>query len=148
MQRLLAVSDLPVGALLTRFRRAFYVHQAHVEGSAGPIELSFETGLVAVFRVGGDGESVVIEDGPWKVHFPEPVIAENQEFIWTSGSWEIMDVGADIWSHRRFIGRTLTAVTGTPNTVTFDFDGLGMRMHTVADEERLTFSQADRIELT
>lgn len=143
--RQLLVSELPVGGTLVRLRRAVFVHQADLDARAGAIELTFDGGLVALIRVAGDGESLVIEGRPWAVHFPEPVSSENQEFIWTSGSWEILDVGDAVWSYRQFVGRSLTAVNSASGTVTLDFGGLGIQIVAVADQTRVTFFDANHV---
>src|SRR6516162_3600222 len=93
VQRLSTVHDIPVGARLRRLRRALFVLGADLAGDSGDLELSFDNGQVFSFGVAGNGESLAIEPNIWLVQFPEPVSPENQDFLWVSGKWEILDLG-------------------------------------------------------
>lgn len=142
VQQLSTVHDIPDGSRLGRLRRAVFVQGADLDGTVGDLELSFENGRVFTFGVAGDGESLAIEPNPWTEQFPEPVSTENQEFLWVSGKWEILDLGAALWSYRQYVGRRLTRKDSQgANELLLDFDGFLMRIKVVADELHVAFGR-------
>jgi hypothetical protein len=130
----------PVGARVTRVRRILFVHGATVDGATGPVEVSFDDGSVALFEVVGGGDTLGVEWHPWQPHFPEPVAPENEEFLRTSGNWEVLDLGAATWSYRQYVGRRLTSAERLDErTAVLDFEGRGIHVEVAGDELYVTF---------
>jgi len=134
-------SEFPIGSRLSKIRRALFVHGADLDGSVGELELSFDNGQVFSVGVAGNGESLAIEPHAWAEHFPEPVSPENQEFLWSSGKWEILDLGASLWSYRQYVGQKLIDVVPSNNSVLLMFDGLRIAINVVADDLRVEFQR-------
>lgn len=84
-----------VGEQLIRMRRIFFSHAGVVERGAGPLELTFGTGTV-LLDVGGDGETLVLQDQPWQDPFePGPLSAENQTWTAEHGKWTAVEVSGE-----------------------------------------------------
>jgi hypothetical protein len=136
------VPEIPTGARLAGIRRAVFVSGADVDGATGSLELSFDHGQTLCFHVAGNGESISVEPGPWKTHFPEPLSPENQDFLWESGKWEIIDAGACLWSYRQFVGRRLSGITAIGDSgLVLEFGGMFIRIEAVADELHVSFAR-------
>jgi hypothetical protein len=143
VQKVSKVHGIPVGARLAKVRRAVFVLGSDLSGNIGDLELSFDNGQVFSLGVAGDGESLAIEPNLWPIQFPDPVSTENQEFLWVSGKWEILDVGEGLWSYRQFIGRRLCSTeTLDSNGLLLDFEGMLIRVEVIADETHLHFARS------
>ncbi|MGX4736001.1 hypothetical protein [Kitasatospora griseola] len=133
------LDDLPVGARLTRIRRIFFVQGARIDATNGPIELTFEDGAVRLFGSGPDGETLIVDQLAWVDPFAEPATEDNESFLIESGKWEVFDL-SEIWSHRRFIGHSLTSVEGAgENAVRLTFDDRVMDIGSGCDELKVEF---------
>jgi hypothetical protein len=98
-----------VGRQLVRLSRIFYICSGQVERGTGPIEFEFEGGRIVHLKVGGDGESLVVEDRPWQDPFDDPISQENEEWIAEHGKWARFDVSG--WPEfMNYIGRNLTSI--------------------------------------
>jgi hypothetical protein len=123
-------------------RRAVFVVRAKVDGATGPIELTFDNGDTFCFDFAAGRADVLITPGAWAEQFPEPVSEVNQDFLWSSGKWEIVDFGSALWSYRQIIGRPLTGVQALGSGgIRLDFDGIVIIIEAVADELCVDFER-------
>ena len=98
-----------VGARLLRVARVFFAHGGDVDRSEGPLELTFDRGAV-VLRIGGDGATLIAEDGAWQDPFPAASLSpENQAWIARHGKWSLFDL-SDAPDYRPLVDAVLTSI--------------------------------------
>jgi hypothetical protein len=98
-----------VGATSASIARLFYVFDGTAREDRGPVEITFTDGRFVGLDVGGDGESLRLDDKPWDDPFLDPLSAENAEFVARSGKWTRFDLSA-VEPYAHLIGSWVTDV--------------------------------------
>jgi hypothetical protein len=137
-----------VGGEIASIARRFYVFEGVAADDRGPVEFVFQDGRFVGLDVGGDGESIRLDEEPWVDPFRRPLSRENAEFVDSSGKWTRFDVST-IEAYAYLIGSRVSQfapVMGSSGKVI----GLGvmtstgsMRIECDADEVWVTFPHSD-----
>jgi hypothetical protein len=80
---------------IARVQRVRYVFEGSVTDDDGPLQVSFDSGALLRFDVGGDGEILKVDTTPWVDPFKEPLSDENRECVVQSGKWTEFDVSEE-----------------------------------------------------
>jgi hypothetical protein len=90
-------------------QRVRYVFQGAISDDDGPLQISFEGGVMLRFDAGADGETLHVDTTPWVDPFAEPLSDENREYVERSGKWTEFDV-SDESPYSALIGETVYEV--------------------------------------
>jgi hypothetical protein len=108
-----------VGSRIVRVRRIHYVYRGVPDTDFGPLELTFDSGVLVLDNA-ADGEALRVRAEAWEDPFSGPLSAENQAFVEKSGKWTAFDVSAK-GAFATFVGDVLATaepVCAAPGKVT------------------------------
>ena len=96
MQTLSPLLDCIDGRLSTT-RRVLFAHAGAIDRSAGPLELTFESGTTVLLEGGGDGQSLVVRRQRWEDPFGDGADVDADTAIWIAehGKWTAVDVSGE-----------------------------------------------------
>lgn len=82
-----------IGSRIKRIRRIHYVYRGVPDTEFGPLELTFDSGVL-LLEVAADGEALRVCTDAWQDPFAGPLSEENRAFVEQSGKWAAFDISA------------------------------------------------------